>query len=65
MRIARARGSKGDGTFLFRGVFQPLPGTGHTSTLDLIKLLLSVFDLRSSPFEDSPLRHHASFKIMP
>src|SRR5258708_29390103 len=29
------------------------------------KLLLSVFGLRSSPFEDGTSRHHASFKITP
>src|SRR6202008_1642549 len=29
------------------------------------KLLLSVFDLRSSPVEDGTSRHHASFKITP
>jgi hypothetical protein len=29
-------------TFLLRGIFQPLPGDGHTSTLDLI-----IFSYRS------------------
>src|SRR5260370_7638624 len=29
------------------------------------KLLLSVFGLRSSPFEDGTSRHHASFNIPP
>jgi hypothetical protein len=39
--------------------------TGHTSNLGSHKLLLSVFGLRSSPFEDGTFRHHASFKITP
>src|SRR5215813_4749216 len=50
---------------LLRGIFQPLPGDGHTSTLDLIIFSYRVFGLRSSPFEDGTLRHHASFKITP
>jgi hypothetical protein len=36
MRIARARAPRRDGAFLFCGIFQPLLGHGHTSTLDLI-----------------------------
>src|SRR6202008_1809908 len=57
-------GSKGDGTILYRGIFQPCrdPVT-HPPWIH--KLLLSVFDLRSSPFEDGTSRHHASFKITP
>jgi hypothetical protein len=43
MRIARARAPRRDGTFLFCGIFQPLLGHGHTSTLDLI-----IFSYRSS-----------------
>jgi hypothetical protein len=60
MRIARARGSKGDGTFLFRGIFQPLPGAGHTSTLDLINsfywyLIFVRHPLRTAPRGTRPV----------
>jgi hypothetical protein len=49
-------GSKGDGTILYRGVFQPCrdPVT-HPPWIH--KLLLSVFDFRWSPFEDGTSRH--------
>ena len=57
-------GSKGDGTILFRGIFQPCPDP-VTHPPWIHKLLLSIFDLRSSPFEDGTSRHQASFKITP
>src|SRR4029077_13857725 len=63
---ARCEGgrSKGDGTMLYRGIFQPCrdPVT-HPPWIH--KLLLPVFNLRSSPFEDGTSRHQASFKITP
>ena len=57
-------GSKGDGTILYRGVFQPCrdPVTHPPWTH---KLVLSVFAVRSSPLEDGTVWHQASFKITP
>jgi hypothetical protein len=66
MRVARARGSKAGWDLSPLRHLSAQSSTGHTSTLDLISLLLlSVFGLRSSPFEDGTLRHHASFEIAP
>ena len=57
-------GSKGDGTILYRGVFQPCrdPVT-HPPWISYAPVI--GICLRSSPLEDGTPRHQASFKITP
>src|SRR5580704_3647401 len=64
MRVARARAPRGMGPFSTAASFSHVEIRSHIH-LGFHKLLLSAFDLRSSPFEDGTLRHHASFKITP
>src|SRR5215470_20284318 len=52
------------GPFSSAASFSPVQCRSHIN-LGSHKLLLPVFGLRSSPFEDGTLRHHASFKITP
>src|ERR1700680_2099075 len=59
-----ARAPRGMGPFSTAASFSHVEIRSHIH-LGSHKLLLSVFDLHSSPLEDGTSRHQASFKITP